>query len=94
MSSDQEYLGGRTDSQSFQQELVIMRKKQGSGRIYSSFDSEKLVGRDKKETLDAVFNEIRFGWYQIRIYLAMGFFGMTDGAEVLVISLLLPILEK
>jgi len=66
-----------------------------STRFYKDDEIQSLgVNYDlsNKKSFDFILDQIGYGVYQLRLYLAMGLFGMTDGAEVLVLSLLLPFL--
>ena len=47
-----------------------------------------------KTSLDDMLNTIRFGRYQLICYLTLGLILINDGAEIITLSFLVPILEK
>ena len=47
-----------------------------------------------KTSLDDMLNKIRFGRYQLICYLTLGLILINDGAEIITLSFLVPILEK
>lgn len=53
-----------------------------------------LQDKNTKTPLDDLLDRIGFGRYQIFVYLIVGFILVNDGAEVIVLSFLFPILER